>query len=205
MVETLNQFRILSLVHDEAWKAGSPPAVHQFACQSEAEITQRCAEIQSSYDLNSGPVAGAAVVEVERRHFHFISIHHFYCDGYSWRILLDELQAALTGTAGEHYGPEVFGKVHQRFIELGETTRTESVAFYSEAVMNPFQSWSAFTLNASTYVEWTWDIRSTQSFTMGSGFGTTINEKFLYLFLRAKTLNLPPTSVFFETHGRSYD
>ena len=204
--ETLNQFSILSMVHDGEWKDGASPGIHQFACQSEAEITQRCGEIQASFDLTEGPVAGAAVFEFERRRFLFVSIHHFYCDGYSWRIILDELQAALTGTAGEHYGAEVFGKVHQRFIELGETNRTESEAFFGETVMNPFQSWSTVSLNASTYVEWTWDIPATQSFTLGSGFGNTINEKFLYLFLSAwQALNLPPTSVFFETHGRSYD
>lgn len=206
LVETLNQFSILAQVHEGEWKAGAPPAIHHFACQSEAEITQHCAKIQSSFDLKRGPVAGAAVFEFESRRFLFISIHHFYCDGYSWRIILDELQAALTGSAGEHHVTEVLGKVHQRFIELGEAKRTESNAFYGETVMNPFQSWAAISLNESTYVEWTWDIPSTQSFTLGSGFGNTVNEKFLYLFLNAwQTLNLPPTSVFFETHGRSYD
>lgn len=204
--KTLSQFSILSQVYQEGWRPGAPPVIDLFHCKNHAEITERCTSIQSSFDLDAGPVAGAAVFECSGQHFLFISIHHFYCDGYSWRIVLDELQAALAGTPGEHFGTEVFGKVHQRFIELGEEKRSESSDFYGATALHPFQSWPSFTFDESTYTEWTWDIPSTQTFTRGAGFGQTVNEKFLYLFLHAwQSLNLPPTAVFFETHGRSYD
>ncbi len=203
---SLRQFQILQKVYRNGWVEGMPPQVAVHSCTHEAEITAHCTEIQKAFDLERGPVAGGAIFERNGQLFLFAAIHHFYCDGYSWRVFLDELQATLSGQAGAHFGPEVFGKVHQRFLELAEANQTESSSYYGTEITHPFKDWSRCSLDESTYLEWEWDAAATSAFTQSSGFGAASNEKFLFLFLRAwAALKLPPTAVFFETHGRSYD
>ncbi len=60
-------------------------------------ITEICAEVQRSFDLEHGPIARAAQLRVGdgQPSRLFVAIHHFAVDGVSWRILFEDLQTLL--------------------------------------------------------------------------------------------------------------
>ena len=93
--QTFKNYTILSRLYKDAWVEGIEPNVKLYKCLSDIEITEKCSTIQSSFNLETGPVAGGAVFEKNNQIFLFVCIHHFYCDGYTWRIFLDELQEVL--------------------------------------------------------------------------------------------------------------
>lgn len=204
--QTLQNFKLLSKIYSDDWKEGIAPKTEFFKCENEAEVTKKCSIIQESFDLKTGPVAGSAVFELDNKNLFFISIHHFYCDGYSWRLILDELQQVLQSRGSEHTSKEVFGKVHQRFLDLGNETKLSDKNHFGESILNPFTTWKAVDFKTSSYVEWEWNEPETRWFQFNDQIGKSTNEKFLYLFVRTwQSLYLPISSFFFETHGRSYD
>jgi acyl-coenzyme A synthetase/AMP-(fatty) acid ligase/aryl carrier-like protein len=204
--QTLLNFKLLSKIYSDSWNDGIAPATEFFKCENEEEITEKCTIIQQSFDLKTGPVAGSAVFELANKKLFFISIHHFYCDGYSWRLILDELQQVLQSRGSEHASNQAFGKVYQRFLDLGNENKFSDKKHYGESILNPFSNWQAVDFKTSSYVEWDWDERETRWFQFNDQIGKSTNEKFLYLFVKTwQSLNLPESSFFFETHGRSYD
>lgn len=68
---------------------------------SAAEI-EACAEAaQQSLDLQSGPLLRAVYFRIEGGHYRLLLVlHHLIVDGVSWRILLEDLQAAYTRFCG---------------------------------------------------------------------------------------------------------
>lgn len=204
--KTLQNFKLLSQTFSDTWQDGIAPKTEYFKCESEDEITKKCSFIQESFDLKTGPVAGSAVFELQDKKLFFISIHHFYCDGYSWRLILDELQQVLNFGGTEHHSNQVFGKVYQRFLDLGKQNQVEDKKHYGESIQNPFSTWNVVDYAHSSYVEWEWPENETRWFQFNDEIGTSTNEKFLYLFVKTwQKLNLPASTFFFETHGRSYD
>jgi aryl carrier-like protein len=204
--QTLLNFKLLSKTYSDSWNEGISPSTEFFICENEEEITEKCSIIQQSFDLKTGPVAGSAVFELPDKKLFFISIHHFYCDGYSWRLILDELQQVLQSRGNEHTSNQVFGKVYQRFLDLGNENNSADKKLYGESILNPFSNWQAVDYKTSSYAEWDWDERETRWFQFNDQIGKSTNEKFLYLFVKTwQSLNLPVSSFFFETHGRSYD
>ncbi|MFM7683711.1 MAG: condensation domain-containing protein, partial [Bacteroidota bacterium] len=204
--QTLQNFKLLSKIYSEDWQEGIAPKTEFFKCENEDEVTEKCSIIQESFDLKTGPVAGSAVFELDNKKLFFISIHHFYCDGYSWRLILDELQQVLQSRGSEHTSNEVFGKVYQRFLDLGNETQLSDKTHFGESIFNPFSTWKAVDFKTSSYVEWEWDEPETRWFQFNDQIGKSTNEKFLYLFVKTwQSLELPQSSFFFETHGRSYD
>jgi acyl-CoA synthetase (AMP-forming)/AMP-acid ligase II/aryl carrier-like protein len=204
--KTLQNFKLLSQTFSDTWQDGIAPKTEYFKCESEDEITKKCSVIQESFDLKTGPVAGSAVFELQDKKLFFISIHHFYCDGYSWRLILDELQQVLNFGGTEHHSNQVFGKVYQRFLDLGKENEVEDKKHYGESIQNPFSTWNVVDYAQSSYVEWEWPENETRWFQFNDEIGKSTNEKFLYLFVKTwQKLNLPASTFFFETHGRSYD
>jgi non-ribosomal peptide synthetase component F/aryl carrier-like protein len=198
--KTLESFKLLSMVYSYGWKAGLSPEVRVENCQTENEVTSLCDQIQGSFDLLKGPVAGAAVIDFNEQKLLFISMHHFYCDGFSWRLLLDELRARLNGGGSEYESFEVFAKVRDALQQ-----KVESSGYLPTPLLDPFAEWEVASYEESSYTEWTWTEVETDRFIRNWLPELNSNEKFLYLIAGAwEKAELPPVTPVFETHGRSY-
>jgi amino acid adenylation domain-containing protein/non-ribosomal peptide synthase protein (TIGR01720 family) len=66
--------------------------------QQKNAIAQKATEIQASLNLSSGKLVAIALFDLgtDRANRLLIAIHHLVIDGVSWRILLEDLQTALT-------------------------------------------------------------------------------------------------------------
>ena len=203
---TLNAFPVFSMVYNNGWKEGQTPTVTIKSCISELEVTEHCDQIQKSFKLDVGPVCGGAVICFSGKTHLFISINHFYCDGFSWRLILDQLQNTLQGGTDENCSFEVFGKVDHAMKDLYDVNRDSSNEFYGETILNPFTNWDPYTYKESLYRENEWSEDQTKWFLENNSIGNSINEKFLFIVLWTwNELMLPPATPFFETHGRSYN
>ncbi|HEU4965344.1 MAG TPA: amino acid adenylation domain-containing protein, partial [Bacilli bacterium] len=60
-----------------------------------AHIEAACTDLQSSIDLERGPLMKAALFCTAEGNFLFLCLHHLVVDGVSWRILLEDLNTAL--------------------------------------------------------------------------------------------------------------
>ncbi|MGM1356080.1 amino acid adenylation domain-containing protein, partial [Bacillus cereus group sp. BceL302] len=58
--------------------------------QFEDKMKEKCNEIQSSIDLENGPLVKLALFKTENGEHLLITIHHLVIDGVSWRILLED-------------------------------------------------------------------------------------------------------------------
>ena len=202
---TLEGHSILSQVYHDNWITGIKPKIDHIRCESEEDITKLCSKIQESFDLKSGPVAGGAIIEAENKMLLFLSIHHLYCDGYTWRIILDDLQEVLRGRSIKRESSSVYGKIRNQFNEITIKNQASSVAFFGNTIQNPFSEFPSYSYKESNYLEWEWTVEETKWFQYSTDIGTTANEKFLYLFLKTWIqLKNEPSTVFFETHGRFY-
>ena len=203
--KTLSNYSILSKVYLNGWKPGIKPTFKLIQCQTEEEITKHCSDIQCSFNIAVGPVAGGAIFQMKDQLFLFVALHHLYCDGYTWRIILDELQNVLQGSANAYSSSDVFGKTRRRFMDLAIENSTSSDAFYGNTIQDPFKGWSNFTFESSNYLEWEWSIDETRWFQFSDEIGKTANERFLFLFVKTWIeIGYSSTTIFFETHGRSY-
>tara|TARA_B100001287_G_scaffold1325_1_gene1014 strand:+ start:25595 stop:32302 length:6708 start_codon:yes stop_codon:yes gene_type:complete len=203
---TLNAFPIFSMVYNNSWKEGLNPIVNIKHFSSEFEVTEHCKQIQKSFNLEIGPVCGGSVICFGGKTHLFISINHFYCDGFSWRLILDQLQNTLQGGADDNCSFEVFGKVDHAMKDLYEMHKSSSDKFYGETILNPFIEWKPYTYKESLYTEIEWSEDETKWFLENNTIGNSINEKFLFIVLWTwNELMLPPATPFFETHGRSYN
>jgi amino acid adenylation domain-containing protein len=203
----LGEHQILSQVYLETWSPGLAPTVELIQCENEEEVSQHCARMQASFDITKGPVAGAAIVTLHEKVLLFICIHHLYCDGYTWRIILDDLQTILQGNQVlKRESASVFGKIRTQFLNLSQSQASDSLAFYGTTIFNPFQDLEPYSYKSSNYLAWEWSKEQTTWFQYTTEIGQTANEKFLYLFL-ASWLSIydQPATIFFETHGRFYE
>ena len=205
LTRMLEHQTILSSVYNDGWKKGKAPKIQMIQCTSEEEVTAICNSIQQSFDIEQGPVSGGAMLLLNDKVLLFVAIHHLYCDGYSWRIILDDLQASLNGISTKKDSTLAFGKTKNQFLELYKKNKEQSISFYGNKIMHPFMDFSHFTYAESNYLEWEWSIEETKWFQMSHEIGTTANEKFLFLFLKTWIESRSPSStVFLETHGRFY-
>ena len=203
---TLENHSILSNVFVNHWKDGLKPRIEFIQCETEDAVTNFCSEIQESFDITTGPVAGGGIIAFQNKLLLFISIHHLYCDGFTWRIILDDVQEVLQGRGFKRESAGVYGKIRNQFLEICTKTKSETIEFYGDNIQNPFTNLSSFSFKDSNYIEWEWSIEETKWFLYSQEIGNTANEKFLYLFLSTwLELGYAPSTVFFETHGRFYE
>lgn len=62
--------------------------------EAEATLAREAGSLQQSIDLSEGPLVRLALCRTARGDHLLIVIHHLVVDGYSWRILLEDLQTA---------------------------------------------------------------------------------------------------------------
>jgi acyl-coenzyme A synthetase/AMP-(fatty) acid ligase/aryl carrier-like protein len=196
--ESLAAFPILRQVYRSGWQPGIHPMVTVEALATTEEITLVCERIQSSFDLTQGPVAGAAVLSVGEQTYLFIAMHHFYCDGFSWRIILDELKERLQGRGMRYEGPSIFAQVQFAIKKLSP--------FVSKTWFNPWEDWSPCSYQKSRYITLDWEMDRTETFLRKWEAERHVNEKILFFVMGAWGEHaLPMVTPMMETHGRSYD
>ena len=210
LIEVLNQVfsqnEFLSKVFRNGnWEIGKTPVIEHITIKDEVEITSNCDRLQKIFNLLEGPVATSVLFEKENKRWLFFSMHHLYCDGYSWRLILDAIQYALSGTSSALEGEEVLGMVRSANKNIYKELAHAELNEFGE-IHNPFQLSKIESYKDSKYTEWEWSEEQTNFFRKGFFTGYSINEKILFYVLNCwmKEYNLPITA-FFETHGRSYD
>ncbi|AIQ51347.1 non-ribosomal peptide synthetase [Paenibacillus sp. FSL R7-0331] len=60
-----------------------------------ADIEGICTKLQSSFDLENGPLMKVALFKTEPKNYLFICLHHLVIDGVSWRILLEDFETGM--------------------------------------------------------------------------------------------------------------
>ncbi|MEM8570007.1 MAG: amino acid adenylation domain-containing protein [Pseudomonadota bacterium] len=82
--------------------SGAPPLL-----TVEGDVTEATAQMQSQFDLTSGPIWGVVLCTMPDGTKRLgVAVHHLVIDGVSWRILLDDLQSAYRSIrAGEKIYP----------------------------------------------------------------------------------------------------
>ncbi|WP_374309427.1 amino acid adenylation domain-containing protein [Methylocella sp.] len=79
---------------------GATDLLRVITVADEAALSRACEETQRSLDIENGPPLRALLaVFPDGRQRLMMTIHHLYVDGVSWRILLDDLELALTQIA----------------------------------------------------------------------------------------------------------
>ncbi|MFN8704851.1 MAG: amino acid adenylation domain-containing protein [Rhodospirillales bacterium] len=104
----------LRLTSDGRWTEGDPhPRIDTWELNGvppellASQRRQRMSLLQTSFDLNAGPIWGALLeldVHGEVRQAH-VAIHHLAVDGYSWRLLFTQLNQLLSNQALDTKGP----------------------------------------------------------------------------------------------------
>lgn len=198
-----NSIDILQHVFVHGWEKGKSPIFKLIDIENEKDITSHCEKLQRSFNLLEGPVAAIALFKSQDKIFLFISIHHFYCDGVTWRILMDNLQDSLAGGEPNPIDTQVYGKVSNACAELGAID--EKGSYYTTSISNPFQQLEVSSYNNSKFRTVEWDNDRSQVFLRSSNNDFSVNEKFVSFFLHSwlKT-EQPQTAIFLETHGRQY-
>ncbi len=73
---------------------------YEFDYRNEADkhraVEEKCTEIQSSIDLENGPIVKIAVFELGDTKQMMFCIHHLAVDGVSWRILQEDFETAVS-------------------------------------------------------------------------------------------------------------
>lgn len=201
LASTFSAFPLLSQVYESTWSVGKTPTVVLENVSTNEEVTERCQAIQSSFDLSKGPIAGAAIITLADKTLLFIAMHHFYCDGFSWRILLDELKNRMQGNGMTYGGTEVFAQV-QQVLKSKVNSETNPLP----SLLNPFKDWQPSSYRESLYVSFDWEKEQTDLFMRHWETNLHVNEKFLFFVLGAwKSEGLPIATPILETHGRSYE
>ena len=198
-----NSIEILQSVFDHEWKKGESPIFKLININNEKEITSHCEKLQRSFNLLEGPVAAIALFESIDKIFLFICIHHFYCDGVTWRILMDNLQDSLAGGEPNPIDTQVYGKVSNACAELGAID--EKGSYYTTSISDPFQQLEVSSYHNSEFRTVEWDNDRSQVFLRSWNNDFSVNEKFVSFFLHSwLRTKQPQTAFFLETHGRQY-
>lgn len=198
-----NSIEILQTIFDGNWKKAKSPIFQFIDIQQEIDITAHCEKLQRSFNLLEGPVAAIALFKSLDSVYLFISIHHFYCDGISWRVLMDHLQDSLSGTESSQTDVQVFGKVQTACNGLGKLY--EAKAYYPNIISNPFQQLEVCSYQVSEFRSLEWNNERSNHFLRIWNKDYSLNEKFVSFFLHCwLRTNQPQTAIFLETHGRQY-
>jgi hypothetical protein len=198
-----NSIEILQTIFDGNWKKAKSPIFQFIDILQEIEITEHCEKLQKSFNILEGPVAAIALFKSPNGVYLFISIHHFYCDGISWRVLMDHLQDSLNGTESIKTDVHVFGKVLNTCYEFGKLDETS--AYYPKIISNPFQQLEVCSYKDSEFRSLEWNNERSNYFLRNWNKDFSVNEKFISFFLHNwLKINQPQTTIFLETHGRQY-
>jgi len=198
-----NSIEILQTIFDGNWKKAKSPIFQFIDIQQEIEITAHCEKLQRSFNLLEGPVAAIALFKSQSAVYLFISIHHFYCDGISWRVLMDHLQDSLSGIESSQTDVQVFGKVQSACNKLGKLDELSS--YYPKIISNPFQQLEVCSYRDSEFRSLEWNNERSNHFLRNWNKEYSVNEKFVSFFLHSwLRTNQLQTAIFLETHGRQY-
>ena len=198
------EITFLQNVFKEKWVKAKEALCRYIEIQDEAEIEAHCSRLQESFDLTEGPVAAIALFVSAQRKFLFLSLHHFYCDGISWRNLMDHLQSSINGKPNSQPDSKVFAKVFQKNIEFG--SMDEGSDYYPENIQNPFKNETICTYAASQFISFEWNESQSHYFLREWNRELSLNEKFVSYFLMSwLRSNKSGISIFLETHGRQYE
>jgi len=198
-----NSIDLLKRSFNSKWEEAQSPIFQIINIQDHTDITAHCEILQRSFNLIDGPVAAIAIFKSPNSVFLFISIHHFYCDGITWRILMDRLQDSLTGIESSQTDIQVFGRVQAACRDFGQLDEKDN--YYPNIISNPFQNLQVCSYKQSEFRNIEWNANRSNHFLKNWNKEHTVNEKFVSFFLhswlRAKQ---PKTAIFLETHGRQY-
>lgn len=198
-----NSIDIFQKVFDENWKVAKAPTFNYIEINTEVEITVHSELLQRSFNLSEGPVAALALFKSPDSVYLFISMHHFYCDGISWRVLMDNLQSSLAGDEVGGTDIEVFGKVLSACDELGKAD--EQNDYYQKIISNPFHQQAVCSYKESEFRSIEWDSDRSHNFLRNWNSELTLNERFVSFFMHSwMRAEQPKTAIFMETHGRQY-
>ncbi len=67
----------------------------------ETQLENICSQIQATIDLENGPLMKIGLFHMEKGDNLFVVIHHLVIDGVSWRILLEDMEAAFHHYLGD--------------------------------------------------------------------------------------------------------
>lgn len=194
---------ILQKVYKGQWLTAKPPIIEHIFIDSFEEIIPYCQEFQQSFHLQEGPVAAVILFTHAQKVYLFVCIHHFYCDGISWRIIMDYLQNTLMGLENPQTDENIYGKVATACTQLAQQSINSE--YYPKKLLNPFENLKICTYQESTVIKIEWDTEKTEVFLKKWNSEYSINEKFVAYFLECWIKSgLPPTTIFLETHGRQY-
>ena len=201
--DCFNAIDILQTVFDGKWKAGKAPVFQFLQIQDSNEITAHCEKLQTAFNLQEGPVAAIALFESPDAVYLFICIHHFYCDGISWRVLMDHLQDTLAANEIAETDRTVFGRVLNACTALADTK--EQLDYYPQLISNPFHQLTVCSYKDSEFRSLEWSSELSQHFLRNWNPELSLNEKFVSFFLHCWiAAEQPKTALFLETHGRQY-
>jgi amino acid adenylation domain-containing protein/non-ribosomal peptide synthase protein (TIGR01720 family) len=99
--------------------------------EAERAFTHLSSRLQASLDLTTGPMLAVAVARMADADRLVIAIHHLAVDGVSWRVLLEDLEAAYTAAGA--------GLTQTAAIGAGAQQRAGSRAPSSGSVRAPLQ------------------------------------------------------------------
>ncbi len=85
----------LAARHDVLTLGFAPTELHENLSEADAEAL--AARLQSSLNFTDGPIGRGALYVAQSETRLLLVIHHLAVDGVSWRILLEDLEAALLG------------------------------------------------------------------------------------------------------------
>lgn len=194
---------ILQAVFDGKWKSGKAPVFQFLEIQHSMEITAHCEKLQTAFNLQEGPVSAIALFNSPDAVYLFISIHHFYCDGISWRVLMDHLQDALAGNETAENDTAVFGEVLKACGELGNSD--QQLDYYPQVISNPFHQLTVCSYKDSEFRTLEWSIDQSHTFLRNWNPELSLNEKFVSFFMHSwLAAKQPRSAIFLETHGRQY-
>ncbi|MDX1726190.1 MAG: condensation domain-containing protein, partial [Pseudomonas sp.] len=125
--------------HASPTEAGAQTLLQEYQASDHADAEARCREVQSSLDLQQGPLLRALYLrQAGQRDRLLLTIHHLAVDGVSWRVLLEDLPRAYRQLqAGQ---PLQLAEKTSAFRDWGERLQAWSE---SDAVQAQHGFWSA--------------------------------------------------------------
>lgn len=85
------------------------------------EVDALLQDAQESLDIQNGPILAVKLIQLPDRQLLFMVAHHLVVDLVSWRVLLEELEAILTGMFHSHRMAAVMPVPFQAWIRLQAT------------------------------------------------------------------------------------
>lgn len=78
-----------------------PVTIKEFNGITDEQVREICEAERQDIDIENGSLIKAAIIHQQGGALLFLAVHHLAVDGYSWRILLDDLHTVYTSLAKE--------------------------------------------------------------------------------------------------------